>query len=139
MNEYNATFVLENIDIVSENLVNKYSNIKLWYFMGDIGVGKTTLIQSICKTLGICDIVTSPTYSIINMYTLTKKKKVAHMDCYRLNELDINNIDINYYIAISKYCFIEWANILINKWNAAIINITKNSNYLKRSITCYER
>jgi tRNA threonylcarbamoyladenosine biosynthesis protein TsaE len=139
MNEYDVTFVLEDIDIVSKNLTNKYSNTKLWYFMGDIGVGKTTLIQSICKTLGICDIVTSPTYSIINMYTLPSKEKVAHMDCYRLNEQDIDNIDINYYIAISKYCFIEWANILINKWNAVIINITKNSDCLKRSITCYER
>ena len=57
-------------------------------FHGEMGAGKTTLIQALCRALGVEDVTGSPTFSIINEYQVKKdgfKKAVYHMDLFRLN------------------------------------------------------
>jgi tRNA threonylcarbamoyladenosine biosynthesis protein TsaE len=58
---------------------------------GDLGVGKTTFVQSLAKELGVEDIVTSPTYTILKQYETGEGSKfecLIHMDAYRLDSVD---------------------------------------------------
>src|SRR5207248_3256736 len=69
--------------------------------------GKTTFIQRICKTLGVKNKVTSPTFSLINEYNGVKP--VYHFDLYRLKNFDeLLSIGITEYLDSGNYCLIEW-------------------------------
>jgi tRNA threonylcarbamoyladenosine biosynthesis protein TsaE len=53
-------------------------------FSGDLGAGKTTLIQAICRGLGALAMATSPTYALVHEYATAAGIPVFHVDCYRL-------------------------------------------------------
>lgn len=75
---------------------------------GDLGAGKTTLIQGICEGLGIKDYVTSPSFTIINEYN--GKLPVFHIDLYRLEEIEsIKDLGIEEYFQKDGIIIIEWA------------------------------
>lgn len=88
---------------------------KVWLFVGDMGVGKTTLIKEICKQLGVKDVMSSPTFSIINEYSTQEGQKVFHFDFYRIKKeeeaIDIGTED---YFYSGNYCFIEWPERVAN-------------------------
>lgn len=76
--------------------------------IGDLGVGKTTLVQSITKFLGVNDYVTSPTFSIVNIYN--GNQNIYHLDLYRLEEpCELEQIDFENYFYPNGLTFIEWA------------------------------
>lgn len=82
------------------------SNILL--LEGDLGAGKTTLTQGIAKGLGISEMITSPTFVLINEY-LSGKKKCYHMDLYRVNNIEeLYEIGIEDYLGNDNVCIIEW-------------------------------
>ena len=84
---------------------------KIWLFTGDLGAGKTTMIQEILKHLGSAEKVTSPTFSLVNEY-IYPKGKVYHMDLYRLKDPEeAIHIGLMEYIDSGSYCFIEWPEI----------------------------
>ena len=102
---------IKELEVVAGNLIKYASGCKIWLFTGDLGAGKTTLIQSICKQLGITSYVTSPTFSLINTYHLPSREPVYHIDAYRLkNEQEATEIDFPFYLETGSYCFIEWPN-----------------------------
>jgi tRNA threonylcarbamoyladenosine biosynthesis protein TsaE len=73
-----------------------------------MGVGKTTMIKEIAKSLGVTDTISSPTFSIVNEYEIDNDK-IFHFDFYRtLNKAEIFDIGYEEYIFSSSYCFIEW-------------------------------
>ena len=83
---------------------------KLWLFEGDMGAGKTTLIQAICKTMGVVDPVTSPTYSLVHEYH-SSQEVFYHFDFYRIkSEAEALDIGVDEYLDSGKICFIEWPN-----------------------------
>ena len=107
-----------NIKIESINSINECARIfisqmganKIFLFNGNMGVGKTTFIKSICKELGIKDTVNSPTFSIINEYKTDDNIIIYHFDCYRINKIeDAMEIGIEEYLESGNICFIEWA------------------------------
>lgn len=69
---------------------------------GELGAGKTTFVKGIAKQMGIKEVVTSPTYTIIKEY----EKKLCHIDAYRVFKEDIG---LDYYIKNNYLIFIEWA------------------------------
>ena len=73
---------LSQIDKISSEIL-MLSNKKI-AFHGNMGVGKTTLIKSICKMLNVIDVVKSPTFSIVNEYISEINGKVYHFDFYRI-------------------------------------------------------
>jgi ATPase, YjeE family len=87
---------------------------KKWLFTGEIGAGKTSLIQAICQYFTVNEKVTSPTFSLINEYSGLNPKNGAsillyHMDLYRLEQLqEAIDIGIEDYLYDEHYCFIEW-------------------------------
>jgi len=126
---------IKDYDRVSEYILcNNYSNIFLFY--GEMGSGKTTLIQSLCRNIGVFDKVLSPTFSIINEYQIKNKSLLYHFDFYRIKTIDeLVEIGFNEYVYSNKICFIEWPQIAMKliprKFIKVKIDINKN---LKRNI-----
>lgn len=78
-------------------------------FFGELGAGKTTFIKALCNELNVIDIVTSPTFSLINEYHSERHKPVYHMDFYRIKNVDeAYEIGIEDYFNGNGYCMIEW-------------------------------
>ena len=75
---------------------------------GDLGSGKTVLVQGICQGLEVREFVTSPSFTIIQEYS--GKFPVAHFDFYRLESIRaIENLDLDGYFEKSGISLIEWA------------------------------
>lgn len=85
---------------------------------GEIGAGKTTLVQAFCAALGVKEAVTSPTFSLINEYTYPSAdhgvaQSIYHLDLYRLNSLEeALDLGIEDLLATDAYCFIEWPELI---------------------------
>ena len=81
-------------------------------FSGELGAGKTVLISGIAGGLGLKENLTSPSFIILNIYSLRNKKKLIHADFYRLDNIpEIINTGIEDYIYNKDcYIFIEWGN-----------------------------
>ena len=79
-------------------------------FKGEMGAGKTTLIQSLCAALSVEDVVSSPTFSLINEYQNKAGKSIYHFDCYRIeSEEEALDFGAEEYLYSGNFCLIEWA------------------------------
>ena len=79
-------YSIENIKESATRLWNQYGNRKVFAFHGDLGAGKTTFIHALCEVLGVSDVVSSPTFSIINEYRYgagAVEGTLFHIDLYR--------------------------------------------------------
>jgi tRNA threonylcarbamoyladenosine biosynthesis protein TsaE len=84
---------------------------------GEMGAGKTTFIQCICNELGL-SFAGSPTFSLVNEYTLPGGKKLFHFDLYRLNsKAELNAIGFEEYLDSGHYLFIEWPQLAADYTN----------------------
>ena len=102
-------FSLEDLPKVATQLIEFARDIKLWLFNAEMGAGKTTLINQICKELRVEEPTSSPTFSIVNEYLTLDNKTVYHFDCYRLNSAEeAFHLGFEDYIYSGNYCFIEW-------------------------------
>ena len=117
----NLNYSLKEINLASEFII---SNCKTncFLFFGPVGIGKTTLIKKLCSDLGVKDLVSSPTFSIINQYK-TNNDFIYHMDLFRLEKVDeITDAGIIEYLDKGKKLIIEWPEILLENFN---FNCTK--------------
>ena len=122
---------LQDFEEIACKLIRYAREKRVWLFNGGMGVGKTTLIKSICKQLNVIDIVTSPTFSLVNEYICTTGEKIYHFDCYRISgEKDLSRIDFEYYFDTKNYCFIEWPSKIdpIIPDTRFCIEVTENTN-----------
>ena len=101
-------------DAVNFILVNKrFSIIRI---DGEIGSGKTTLIKSLCESLGVLQNVSSPTFSIVNEYLINDKSKIFHFDFFRIKSpLEALDIGLEDYLESNHLCVLEWGQI-VNKY-----------------------
>lgn len=99
---------LDELEKFSIKLAKKLQNGDVISLIGDLGAGKTTLVQFLAKELGIDDYVTSPTFSIVNIYD--GDYQINHLDLYRLeNPSELEQIDYETYFYPDGITFIEWA------------------------------
>ena len=108
------------LDFISKEIIEKFKS-KVFLFYGEMGVGKTTFIKSICKHLNVIDVVSSPTFSIVNQYINDQNEFMYHFDFYRTNNKnEIFDIGYEEYLFSDSFCFIEWPerldNLLPNKY-----------------------
>ncbi len=92
-------------------------NKNVFFFYGDLGAGKTTLIQHLCRVLGSEDLVSSPTFSLVNEYRYRdargRERPIYHMDLYRLKHLaEALDIGLEEYLAEGAWCFVEWPQLI---------------------------
>ncbi len=107
-------YTLAQMEEVAQSLMKKFGSKSVWAFHAPMGAGKTTLITTLCKIVGVEDRVNSPTFAIMNEYQ-GLGKVIYHMDWYRLeNEGDAQRAGVEMAIADSDYCFIEWPEKAIN-------------------------
>jgi tRNA threonylcarbamoyladenosine biosynthesis protein TsaE len=99
---------LADLDEAARKLLNYAAEEKVFIFEGDMGAGKTTFIKSVANALGVKDLVSSPTFSIVNEYDAFGQP-VYHFDFYRIKTLQ-EAYDIGYeeYFYSGNFCFIEW-------------------------------
>lgn len=102
------TFSIEQLPEVAQQILDQNPN-KVVLFNGEMGVGKTTLIKQLCKTLGVNDATSSPTFSLVNEYQTNNNQTIYHFDFYRLNkETEALDMGADDYLYSGNWCFIEW-------------------------------
>jgi tRNA threonylcarbamoyladenosine biosynthesis protein TsaE len=107
-------FTIEELDLVAQQIITQQPP-KVILFHGEMGVGKTTLIKQLCKTLGVTEATSSPTFSLVNEYETTTNQIVYHFDFYRLkNEMEALDMGADDYFYSGNWCFIEWAEKIPN-------------------------
>jgi tRNA threonylcarbamoyladenosine biosynthesis protein TsaE len=86
---------------------------KIFAFYGSMGAGKTTIIKAICKVLGAVDIVSSPTFTLVNEYRTSKGETLYHIDFYRIKKQEeVFDFGIEEYLTGDSYCFMEWPELV---------------------------
>lgn len=97
------------LEQVANELLENAQQRKIWLFYGEMGSGKTTLIKTIARQLGVTETTSSPTFSIVNEYSASGQAPVFHIDLYRIkNEKELTAIGLDEYLDSGSYCFIEW-------------------------------
>jgi len=119
------------------DMVKESGETRVWCFYGDLGSGKTTIIQHLCKYLGVCDPVVSPTFSIVNLYRTQSTGIIYHFDLYRLQKPEeVFDIGFSEYVDSGQYCFIEWPELAESMIPEEYVSITmKVLDEGKREIT----
>ena len=123
----NKNYSLSELNTIAKEVVEN-SKHKTLLFYGAMGVGKTTLIKELCKVLGIDDVNSSPTFSIVNEYVTNTNEKVYHFDFYRIeDEEEAYDIGFEDYFYDEAWCLIEWPENVQNllPLNAVEIHLTQ--------------
>lgn len=98
---------------VAKKLLKHAGDSKIFAFYGSLGAGKTTIIKAICEVLGTIDIVSSPTFTLVNEYRTSKGETLYHIDFYRIKKLEeAFDLGIEEYLTGDSYCFMEWPEII---------------------------
>ena len=100
---------LQDLEGAAQQLLKFADDDKVIVFEGSMGAGKTTFIKEICHALGVADVVSSPTFSIVNEYLGRDNQALYHFDFYRIKNLQ-EAYDIGYeeYFYSDAICLIEW-------------------------------
>ncbi len=95
-----------------KDLVSNLQGGDILLLEGNLGAGKTTLAKGIALGLNIKNKITSPTFSLMNVYDVNNKniKQLVHIDTYRLeSENDLTEIGVEDYLGdVNTICIIEW-------------------------------
>ena len=101
-------YPIEQLPLIAKELIDTYGSYPVWVFHAAMGAGKTTLISTISKAMGVKDTISSPTFSLMNEY-LVGTKTIVHMDWYRIEgEEEATRSGLAAAIDEADYCFIEW-------------------------------
>ena len=98
----------EQTSLLGEKIANLIQDNLIICLEGDLGAGKTLFTQSLCKALKVKEIVTSPTFNLMNVYE--GKKRIYHFDLYRLEQPeDLEEIGFYEYTDVEdEVVLIEW-------------------------------
>jgi tRNA threonylcarbamoyladenosine biosynthesis protein TsaE len=78
-----------------------------------MGSGKTTIIKAVCRALGAGDLISSPSFTIVNEYKTGKGEILYHIDFYRIKKKEeVFDIGIEEYFFSGSYCFMEWPELI---------------------------
>ena len=99
---------LSGLEEAARIILQQAADEQIFIFEGGMGAGKTTLIKALARALGVTELVSSPTFSIVNEYN-GNGKVIYHFDFYRIKNLQ-EAYDIGYeeYFYSGNICLIEW-------------------------------
>ncbi len=102
---------LQEIREAAREFISQMGNAHVFAFYGKMGSGKTTFIKAICEELGVSDVITSPTFAIVNEYTASVP--IYHFDFYRIKKLEeVYDMGYEDYFYSDALCFIEWPELI---------------------------
>ena len=87
MTELIQTYTLTELPVVAAQLLPILSKRSILTLTGQLGAGKTTLVQALLRQLGVAGPITSPTFTYVNQYYGTAGQLIYHFDLYRLSDL----------------------------------------------------
>jgi tRNA threonylcarbamoyladenosine biosynthesis protein TsaE len=100
---------LKEIDQAAESFLRAMGEAKVIAVSGEMGAGKTTFIQALCRNLGITAEVNSPTFSLVNQYFTPEGHSIFHFDLYRIEDpAELFDMGYEEYFFSGELCFIEW-------------------------------
>jgi ATPase, YjeE family len=104
---------IENIEKIREAarlFIRETGEKRIFAFVGQMGVGKTTFIKGVCEELGVTDVINSPTFAIVNeYYSNTRNESIYHFDFYRIKDIkEAYDLGAEDFFYSGNYCFIEW-------------------------------
>lgn len=105
---------LADINEAAKTFVENMGDGKVFAFYGKMGAGKTTFVKAICECLGVDDVITSPTFAIVNEYTsATTGDAIYHFDFYRIKKLEeVYDMGYEDYFYSGSLCFLEWPELI---------------------------
>ena len=124
---------------LAKDILQFAGNKKVFAFYAEMGAGKTTLIKEICKQLGSRDNFSSPTYSIVNVYSINESKfEIYHLDLYRLKSSEeAISAGVEEYLSGENYCFIEWPELAERILPAEVVKISIRSDGNIRNVSIF--
>ena len=120
---------LEEIREAARAFINHIGDCTVFAFYGKMGAGKTTFIKALCEELGVDDVITSPTFAIVNEYT-AQDGPVYHFDFYRIKKLEeVYDMGFEDYFYSGSLCLIEWPELIeeVLPDDAVKVSITENA------------
>ncbi len=121
---------LDSIHEAAREFIKNMGTGHVFAFYGKMGAGKTTFIKAVCEELGVDDVITSPTFAIVNDYTSSKDDShIFHFDFYRIKKLEeVYDMGYEDYFYSGSLCFIEWPELIddILPGDAVKVTITQN-------------
>ena len=107
-----------------KKLLKLSGDSRLFAFYGPMGSGKTTIIKAICESLGAADLVSSPSFTIVNEYRTSGGESLYHIDFFRIRKADeVYDIGIEEYLTSGSYCFMEWPDLVEEMLPADVVKI----------------
>ena len=109
---------IKRISEAARQFVSLIGNHRVFAFYGSMGAGKTTFIKAICEELGVKDVITSPTFAIVNEYSLPLQSEgdgasLFHFDFYRIKKMEeVYDMGYEEYFYSGALCFIEWPELI---------------------------
>ena len=103
---------LAHLNEAARTFIENMGDHTVFAFYGHMGAGKTTFIKAICEALGVDDVITSPTFAIVNEYT-AQDGPVYHFDFYRIKKLEeVYDMGFEDYFYSGELCLIEWPELI---------------------------
>ena len=119
---------IEHIREAAREFIQQIGDHRVFAFYGKMGAGKTTFVKAICEELGVEDVITSPTFAIINEYAFGSwplaissqptansqlPTAIYHFDFYRIKKLEeVYDMGYEDYFYSGALCFIEWPELI---------------------------
>lgn len=113
---------IQQLGLIGEaarQFISQIGTSTVFAFYGKMGAGKTTFIKAVCQELGVADVVTSPTFAIVNEYEAPLPsgeagvRHIFHFDFYRIKRLEeVYDMGYEDYFYSGSLCFIEWPELI---------------------------
>lgn len=103
---------IAQIEEAARQFISQIGDHQVFAFYGNMGAGKTTFVKAVCEQLGVQDVITSPTFAIVNEYT-GGDGTIYHFDFYRIKKLEeVYDMGYEDYFYSGALCFIEWPELI---------------------------